>query len=167
MSTEGASAAAGQGRVQLAAHWQMLQRDLAASLAAPSSLRKAWLVAVLIDHLPDRLWQACTEAGRPPPGGAPDLLAYRAQLRSGSPALAEVFALVAMEPDGPRLQLLPVAVPPDAVAALPVEDFMVSLYNNHHVQRLLLTTPSSTSPAHAQLTAAVADLAGEMAAFGL
>jgi len=167
VSTKDPSAAPGQGRAQLAAHWQMLQRDLAASLAAPLSLRKAWLVAVLIDHLPDRLWQACTEAGQPPPGGAPDLLAYRAQLRSGSPALAEIFALVAMETDGPRLQLLEVPVPAQAVAALPVEDFMVSLYNNNHIQRLLLTTPSSTSPAHAQLTAAVADLAGEMAAFGL
>jgi hypothetical protein len=167
VSTKDPSAAPGQEWAQLAAHWQLLQRDLAASLAAPLSLRKAWLVAVLIDHLPDRLWQACTETGRPPPDGAPDLLAYRAQLRSGSPALAEVFALVAMEPDGPCLQLLPVAAPADAVTALPVEDFMVSLYNNHHVQRLLLITPSSTSPAHAQLTAAVADLAGEMKAFGL
>jgi hypothetical protein len=142
----------------------MLQRDLAASLAAPLSLRKAWLVAVLIDHLPDRLRQACTEAGQPPPGGAPDLPAYRAQLRSGSPALAEVFALVAMEPDGPRLQLLPMAVPPDAVAALPVEDFMVSLYNNHHVQRLMLTTPTGAAPALDRIAAAANDLRQEIEA---
>ncbi|WP_173088848.1 hypothetical protein [Devosia sp. 1635] len=162
MSNGEAIPAPGGAREQLAAHWHLLQRDFAASQCARLSLRKAWLVAVLLDHVPDRIWDACIEAGAPLPHGAPDFPSYRAWLRSSAPALADIFALVALQPDGPRLELLPVAVPAEAVEALPVEDFMISLYNDNHIQQLMLTTAAGAIPAHDRLAAAMESLGKEL-----
>lgn len=156
-------ARADAAQVRLLAHWQLLQHDLAAACAARLSLRKAWLAAVLLDHLPDRIAEACRSANQPLPHGAPDLPAYRATLRSRSPALALLFDLVAMQPQGPGLELRLETVPSQAVGDLPVEEFMISLYNDHQVQRLMITRPDrSVSLAHELLAEAMHDLGQDL-----
>jgi hypothetical protein len=56
-----------------------------------------------------------------------------------SPALAAIMALCARQ-TGTQLITEAVPVPIEDYAGLSVEDFMVSLYNDHAVQRLLLVT---------------------------
>ena len=100
--------------------------------AAPLSRRKAMLVAALVDAYVDRLFAADQTAN--------DILDYRAEVAARSPALAQVMGLCAGR-DGARLVTEAVPVPLGDYGALGVEDFMVSLYNDHSVQRLLLTLP--------------------------
>ena len=155
-------------RARLAAHWQLTEQSVAASQGARLSLRKAWLAAMLLDHLPDRLWEAGQAENRLSPGGATDLPAYRATLRTRLPALAAIFDLTAMQPDSPRLELRSVAVPAESVSTLPVEDFMISLYNHNQIQQLLLTQPNGTrQPAHEALAEALRCLGEEVRVFGL
>lgn len=88
------------------------------------------LVAMLADAYADRLF-AEQEAND-------DILAYRAGLASRSEALAQVFALVRGEL---TLVTEAVRVPLAEYGTLRVEDFMVSLYNDHSVQRVRLVLP--------------------------
>lgn len=88
------------------------------------------LVAMLIDAQVDRLFAAHSEPD--------DILAFRAEAAAGSAALGLVMALASQR--GVRLVTEAVAVPLADYAALPIEDFMVSLYNDHSVQRLRLVT---------------------------
>lgn len=90
-------------------------------------------MALLLDDLADRLF-ALTPA-------ADDVLDFRADLAARSPALGLLFALTALDPDGARLVTEAVEVPLAEYSALAVEDFMVSLYNDHTVQRVLIATP--------------------------
>lgn len=114
-----------QHRAYLEAEWRGLQ-------AAPLSRRKAMLVAALLDAFADRMFAAEPDAD--------DILAYRAALAATQPALGLVMALCAGR-DGARVVTEAVAVPIEDYSALPVEDFMVSLYNDHSVQRLRLVLP--------------------------
>lgn len=95
---------------------------------APLSARKARLVAALVDAYVDRLFAAMP--------GAEDILAFRAAMAAGSPALGAIMALCGQ--NGVQLATEAVAVPIADYGALGVEDFMVSLYNDHTVQRLVL-----------------------------
>ena len=110
------------------------------------------LAVLLADALADRLFAATD------PGG--DILAFRARLAAADPALALVLATAAMRADGPRLVTEAVDVPLADYAGLAVEDFMVSLYDGHTVQRLRIVQPDGARhDAHAVLDAALAALA--------
>lgn len=99
-------------------------------------MRKAMLVAALIDAYVDRLFAAQAEPE--------DILEFRAALAASNSALRMVFDLCAQRSNGPRLVLEAVQVPIRDYGALSVEDFMVSLYNDHSVQRLRLVLPDGT-----------------------
>ena len=122
----------------LADHFALVDAEYLASVKALLSIRQAWLVAVLIDHLPDRVFSAYRETAPEKVFNAEDLPAYRALLRQNSPALAAIFDLCAMRPEGPTLKLVAVEVPIAEYHKLSVEDFMVSLYNQNSVQRVVV-----------------------------
>lgn len=98
------------------------------------SRRKALLAAYLVDAYADRLFAAAAEP-------AADVLEFRAGLADTHPALATIFELVAG-----RAQLVTeaVEVPLADYGKLGVEDFMVSLYNGHTVQRLRVVGPDDS-----------------------
>jgi hypothetical protein len=134
-----------------AAHLAYLREAFDAAEAAPLSKRKAMLVVMLADALADRLFVSTPEAD--------DILAFRAGLAAASPALRLVFELAAMRPEGPRLVTEAVAVPIADYGALPLEDFMVSLYNGHTVQRVRIALPDGDRrDVHAVLGEAIAAL---------
>jgi hypothetical protein len=121
----------------LSGHFALIEAELAAVRAHPLSKRKTLLVAVLLDNFADRAF----EAHRTAPErvfGAEDVLAFRDELRRRSPAQGLLFDLGAMGPGGARLETRAVEVPIPDYHRLSVEDFMVSLYNRHTVQRVLL-----------------------------
>ena len=89
-------------------------------------------MAALVDAYVDRLFASDAEAE--------DILDFRAALRKRSPALGLVMALCAQD-GSVQLVTEAVAVPVEDYGALGVEDFMVSLYNDHSVQRLRLALP--------------------------
>ncbi|HTO28735.1 MAG TPA: hypothetical protein VL017_09110 [Devosia sp.] len=109
-------------------HRDYLEGEWQSLCAAPLSARKARLVAALIDAYVDRLFAASP--------GAEDILDFRAAMAAGSPALGRIVALCGQM--GVHLGAEAVAVPIAEYGALSVEDFMVSLYNDHTVQRLVL-----------------------------
>lgn len=94
------------------------------------SRKKAMLAALLVDAYADRLF-----ADRAEPAG--DVLEFRTGLASAHPALALVFDLVAGRAE---LVTEAVEVPLADYGKLSVEDFMVSLYNGHTVQRIRIVT---------------------------
>lgn len=105
---------------------------------------------MLADAYADRLFGAQQERD--------DILAFRAGLAERSTALARVFALVRGEL---KLVTEAVAVPLSQYGQLSVEDFMVSLYNQHTVQRVRLVLPDgSRVPAHPVVGEAIGCLAG-------
>jgi len=105
------------------------------------------LAALLLDAEVDRLFA----------GG--DILNHRATLAAASPALRLVLELCAMRPDGPALLTESVEVPLAEYDRLEVQDFMVSLYNGHTVQRVRIAAPDGTRhDVHEVLAAALADL---------
>lgn len=106
------------------------------------------LCALLADAYADRLFAADPDAD--------DILVFREKLAAGSPALQRVFDLAAG-----RMQLVTeaVQVPIADYHKLPIEDFMVSLYNDHSVQRVRLVLPDGTRlPVHEALAEAIAFL---------
>lgn len=105
-------------------------------LASPLSTRKALLVAALIDAFVDRLFAS--------QGEIDDVLEFRAWEAAASPELARVMALCAQRGEL-RLDFRNVEVPIAAYPTLAVEDFMVSLYNDHSVQRLALVSPGGAA----------------------
>jgi hypothetical protein len=117
-----------QHRDYLEAEWQALR-------TAPLSRRKAMLVAALVDAYADRLFAADPDSG--------DILDYRAEIAARSPTLGHIMALCSGR-DGVRLVIEAVSVPLADYGTLGVEDFMVSLYNDHSVQRLRLALPDGT-----------------------
>jgi hypothetical protein len=129
----------------LPGHLAYLEAEFAAAKAAPLSARKAMLCALLADAYADRLFAADPDAG--------DILVFREQLAARSPALQHVFDLAAG-----RLQLVTeaVQVPISEYHKLPIEDFMVSLYNDHSVQRVRIALPDGTRlPVHEVLAEAI------------
>lgn len=90
------------------------------------------LVAALADAYVDRLFDADPTVD--------DILVYRAEAAARSPALGQVMALCAGD-TGFAVVTEAVVVPLAEYGSLDVEDFMVSLYNDHSVQRLRLTLP--------------------------
>jgi hypothetical protein len=132
---------------ELAAHWDYLEGQWRAAQAAPLSRRRAYLVVYLIDAQVDRLF-ACS--------GKNDVLAFRAELIAQDDALASVLDLAAQREGGPRLEVQTIKVPLANYGQLSVEDFMVSLYNDHSVQRLMLVgTDRAPELAHPVLAAAI------------
>ena len=119
----------------LRSHRDYLEEEWRALQAAPLSLRKARLVAALIDAYVDRLFAA--------DGTSDDIIAFRAGMAADSPALADVMALCSQHA-GVTLAIEAVAVPLADYGALSVEEFMVSLYNDHSVQRLRLVRVDGT-----------------------
>lgn len=133
----------------LAAHLDYLRTEQEAALAAPLSARKAMLVVMLADAYADRLFAAQTAAD--------DILVFRDGLAAGSPALALVFDVAAGRA---RLVTEAVEVPLADYGKLSVEDFMVSLYNQHTVQRVLVAgADGARHDVHAILSDAIAALA--------
>jgi hypothetical protein len=122
----------------LADHFALVDDEYQASLKALLSIRQAWLVATLIDHLPDRVFAAYRDTAPEKVFNAEDLPAYRTILRQNSPALATIFDLCALRPEGPTLKVVAVEVPIAEYHKLSVEDFMVSLYNQNSVQRVVV-----------------------------
>jgi hypothetical protein len=110
------------------------------------SRKKAMLAAYLIDAYADRLFSARAEP-------ADDVLEFRAGLAATNPALATVFDLVAGRAE---LVTEAVEVPLADYGKLGVEDFMVSLYNGHTVQRLrIVGSDGGRQDVHDVLAAAV------------
>lgn len=109
-------------------HFSYLTAELKAAQAAPLSAKKAMLVAMLADSYVDRLFAAQR--------GEDDILRYREGLAAQSPALALVMALCSRQTGAPTLVTESVTVPIEAYRGLGIEDFMVSLYNDHSVQRV-------------------------------
>ena len=116
----------GKHRDYLDGEWRALQ-------AAPLSARKAMLVAALVDAYVDRLFGATPDAE--------DILAFRAGVAAQFTALGHIMALCAGRA---HLVTEAVVVPIADFGALAVEDFMVSLYNDHSVQRLRLIRPDGS-----------------------
>ncbi len=119
------------------------------------SRKKAMLAVHLADAFADHLFAARAE-----PAG--DILAFRERLATACPPLGLVFDLVAG-----RIQLVTeaVEVPIAEYSKLGVEDFMVSLYNNHTVQRpRIVTADGCREDVHAILSAALAGLLAEQGA---
>lgn len=125
-------------------HFAQLTAALAASEAAPLSAKKAMLAVLLADACADRL-----------AGAGADVLAFRAGLAVESEALGLVFELAAMRPSGARLVTEAVAVPLSDYGGLSTADFMVSLYNQHSVQRVRIALGETRRDVHEVLRAAV------------
>lgn len=132
----------------------MIEAAFAEAEAAPLSAKKALLVALLIDREVDRIFAAHASASE-------DLLSFRAGIAASAPALAEIMTLAALRPDGSRLAIDAVKVPLADYGALSTADFMVSLYNDNTVQRVLLTHPHGPrTEIHPLLKAAITELRG-------
>ena len=135
---------------ELERHLSYLEAEHAAALAAPLSRKRVMLVALLIDAFADRLLAA---------SGAEDVLVYREDLAARFPSLGLVFALAAQRSDGPQFVHDAVPVPLSDYHQLSIEDFMVSLYNDHRVQRVRIAMPDgSRRDAHEVLSEAIAAL---------
>jgi hypothetical protein len=135
----------------LGGHFALLVDEFEAAKAAPLSTRKAMLTAMLADAYADRLFAAQSAEG--------DILVFRSGLAERSPALKLVFDLCAIRPDGVRLVTEAVSVPIAGYGTLGVEDFMVSLYSDHTVQRVRIALPDgSRREVHEVLAAATAEL---------
>lgn len=111
-------------------HRDYLEGVWLAAQAAPLSVRKAMLVAMLVDAYVDRMFAARGEID--------DILEFRAELAKRWPALGQIMALCSGKGS---LTIEAVTVAIADYGRLPVEDFMVSLYNGHTVQRLRLVRP--------------------------
>jgi hypothetical protein len=141
----------------LEGHFAYLEEAVADAREAMLSRRKAVLAAYLIDAFVDRLFTARAE-----PAG--DILAFRAGMAETHPPLGLILDLVSGRAE---LLLETVQVPLADYGKLSVEDFMVSLYNQHSVQRLLIaTSDGGREDVHAVIAAAIATLDVERRTFG-
>ena len=122
---------------------------VASAAAAPLSAKRAMLAALLVDAAADAAFAQ---------SGEDDVLAFRARLAAGSDALALVFGLCALRPDGPLLVTEAVVVPIEEYPALRVEDFMVSLYNGNSVQRVRIAVGEARHDVHEVLEKALVAL---------
>ncbi len=127
----------------LGGHLALIEDEYRAALKAPLSARKTLLAVVLLDNFADRVFEAFRFSAPAKVFAAEDLPAFRTALAERSSALGLIFALGAARPDGPRLVTRAVEVPIAEYHKLTVEDFMVSLYNRHTVQRVLIASPDA------------------------
>jgi len=127
----------------LAEHLALIEDEYRAALKAPLSARKILLAVVLLDNFADRAFEAFRFTAPAKVFEAEDPPAFRAALAERSPALAVIFALGALQLDGPRLVTRTVEVPIAEYHKLSVEDFMVSLYNKNTVQRVMIASPDA------------------------
>jgi hypothetical protein len=104
----------------------------------PLSSRKTLLVAVLLDNFCDQAFDALRGSQPVRVFDAEDVLGFRQRLRAEEPALGPIFDLCASQPGGPRLEIRAVAVPIEKYGTLSIEDYMVSLYNDNTVQRVVI-----------------------------
>jgi hypothetical protein len=116
----------------------------AALEAAPLSRKKAMLLVLLIDGAIDAMRAD---------GG--DVLAHREAVATAHPSLALVMELAAMREGGPRLTIESRDVPPTDEA-----EYMISLYNDASVSRLMIRAGDTVNEALQLLRQAVADLSG-------
>ena len=131
----------------LTAHWDYLDGQWRAAQAAPLSRRRAYLVVYLIDAYVDRLFAV---------SGTDDVLAFRAEVIAQNAALACVLELAAQRDGGTRLEVQTIKVPLENYGQLSVEDFMVSLYNDHSVHRMMVVgADRAPELAHRVLAAAL------------
>ena len=139
----------------LAARYALILEEHRHSLAAPLSVRKVLLVAVLLDHFADLAFAQLRDT----PArvfGAQDVLAWRAELAARSPALALVAELASGRHGGAALRIDAITVPIADYPTLAVEDYMVSLYNQNTVQRVVIVrSGGSTVLAHEVLATAL------------
>ncbi len=118
--------------------------------AAPLSGKKLALVCGLADAYADRLFGE--------QDGTDDVLEFRLGLAGHSPELGLCFSVVRGDA---RLVTEAVQVPLSDYGQLSVEDFMVSLYNDHSVQRVRMVLGDGTRlPAHDVVGQAVGFLRG-------
>lgn len=143
--------------VTLDEHFALIVEEYGHSRQSPLSVRKALLVAVLLDHFADRVFARFRSENPERVCGAEDLPAWRAALAARSDALAAIFALSSGRSDAYGLRIETVTVPIADYPALSVADYMVSLYNRNSVQRVRLVSPDGQSmAAHDVLEAALA-----------
>jgi hypothetical protein len=88
------------------------------------------LVIALIDVFIDRLFESAENED--------DILEFRGRMATSSRGLGIVMDIAAHRPGGPRVLVGSQPVPIERYSALSVEDFMVSLYNNHSIQQLII-----------------------------
>ncbi|HWA18110.1 MAG TPA: hypothetical protein VG757_03880 [Devosia sp.] len=101
------------------------------------SLRKARLAIALVDSYADRLYAAH-------PARAEDILIFRAQLSATSPPLALLLAFAEQKAGAPELRLETTPLSPSDYNRLSEAEYMVSLYNNATIPRLLLIAPDGS-----------------------
>lgn len=105
------------------------------------------LVVALADSVVDRLFTLSEVT---------DILEFRRSLGTTFPALGLVMNIAAHGPGAPQVVVANCPVPIESYGELAVEDFMISLYNDHEVQRLVVRTPGAAElPALAVLSEAV------------
>jgi hypothetical protein len=124
----------------LAEHFALIRAEIADLDAHPLSARQAKLVLTLLDKFADRVHAAFRDTAPEKLGGAADVVAWREVLRGRCPALGAVFDASAVPPAA-ELATRAVEVPIADYPKLSTADFMVSLYNGHTVQRVLLVWP--------------------------
>jgi hypothetical protein len=122
-----------------AAHLSCIAAEAARAGAAPLSVRRVLLVCALLDQFAERVF-AARQGDREAVLGAEDILAYRAALAQQEPALGLIFDLCAQS-GAAQLGIATLEVPLADYPHLSVADFMVSLYNRHSVQRVVLKRP--------------------------
>ncbi|GLS19238.1 hypothetical protein GCM10007874_22550 [Labrys miyagiensis] len=141
---------------------------LAVARAHRLSSRKTLLAAVLLDNFCDRAFEALRRSSPSRIFDAEDVLAFRERLRAEEPALGLIFDLCASAPGGPRLEIRAVAVPIEEYGRLSIEDYMVSLYNDNTVQRVVIAAgDGSMQLAHEVLGKAMAYLSKNVLAGNL
>jgi hypothetical protein len=126
--------------VSLSDHFALIEAELADLDAHPLAARQSRLVMVLLDKLADRAYFAWRETAPERLGGAEDIVAWRDLLRTRCPAMAAIFDCCALPAAG-GLVTRAVEVPIAEYPLLSTADFMVSLYNQNTVQRVLLVLP--------------------------
>jgi hypothetical protein len=141
----------------LTARFALVAEGVEEAAARPLSARKARLAAALIDDFCDRAFDELRGAGPAWTLGAPDVLAFRDALRARSAALAAIFDLCEEAPGAPRLVTRSVKVPIAEYHRLSTPDYMVSLYNQNTVQRVMLVhADHRETEIHPVLAAAIA-----------
>lgn len=145
----------------LGEHLALAAEETRLAFGAPLSRRRALRAAVLVDALADRVFEA-TRGAPQAVRGAEDLPQYRRRLAEESAALGILAQFTAMGPDAPRLEMASWPVPDTELAALGIEDFMVSLYNGQQVQRVVFAWPDGRRRlAHEVLAEALAFWQGQ------
>lgn len=134
-------------RARLSVNLTHLREALALSDEAPLSMRRAMLVVLLLDTLVEEL---ASRDGQDP-------LKVRGTIAHRSPDLRLVLEIAAHRGGGPGLVVEEVGVPLTEYETLSTAEFMISLYNEHTVPRLLVAlTDGTRTDARAVLHGAVA-----------